>query len=64
MEETLLGVMYEIPSKPEVERVIITPEVVLKQDSPTLITRPGGPKRASKAEKSEISEKGVEEKTA
>ena len=66
MEETLLSVMYEIPSKPEVERVIITPQVVLKEAAPTLITRPGGPKRASKSDKGEKSvqpEKG-EEKTA
>jgi len=67
MEETLLSVMYEIPSKPEVERVIITPEVVLKEATPTLISRPGGPKRASKSEKSAKSDKGEatgEEKTA
>jgi len=62
MEETLLGVMYEIPSKPEVEKVIITPEVVLKEAAPTLVTRTGGgPKRSSKSEKSD---KGSEEKSA
>ena len=66
MEETLLGVMYEIPSKPEVEKVIVTPQVVLKEEVPTLITRPaGGPKRASKSsEKGEKGEKGSEEKSA
>ena len=66
MEETLLGVMYEIPSKPEVEKVIVTPQVVLKEEAPTLITRPaGGPKRASKSsEKGEKGEKGSEEKSA
>ena len=62
MEETLLSVMYEIPSKPEVEKVVITPEVVLKEATPTLITRAAGaPKRAAKSEKSD---KGSEEKSA
>ena len=62
MEETLLGVMYEIPSKPEVEKVIITPQVVMKEAAPTLVNRPaGGPKRQSKAEKGD---KSSEEKSA
>jgi len=62
MEETLLGVMYEIPSKPEVAKVIITPQVVLKEATPTLVNRPaGGPKRQSKAEKGD---KSSEEKSA
>ena len=62
MEETLLGVMYEIPSKPEVAKVIITPQVVLKEEAPTLVNRPaGGPKRQSKADKPD---KSSEEKSA
>ena len=62
MEETLLGVMYEIPSKPEVAKVIIAPQVVLKEAAPTLVNRPaGGPKRPSKAEKGD---KSSEEKSA
>jgi ATP-dependent Clp protease ATP-binding subunit ClpX len=62
MEETLLGVMYEIPSKPEVSKVIITPQVVLKEEAPTLVNRPaGGPKRQSKADKAD---KSSEEKSA
>ena len=62
MEETLLGVMYEIPSKPEVAKVIITPQVVMKEAAPTLVNRPaGGPKRQSKADKAE---KSSEEKSA
>jgi len=62
MEETLLGVMYEIPSKPEVAKVIITPQVVLKEAAPTLVNRPaGGPKRQSKPEKGD---KSSEEKSA
>ena len=62
MEETLLGVMYEIPSKPEVAKVIITPQVVAKEAAPTLVNRAaGGPKRQSKGEKAE---KSSEEKSA
>jgi ATP-dependent Clp protease ATP-binding subunit ClpX len=62
MEETLLGVMYEVPSKPEIAKVIISPEVVRKVDSPQLITRPAGaPKRSSKAPEPAG---GTEEKTA
>jgi ATP-dependent Clp protease ATP-binding subunit ClpX len=62
MEETLLGVMYEVPSKPEIAKVIITPQVVLKQDVPQLITRPAGaPKRSTKALEAT---NGSEEKTA
>ena len=62
MEETLLGVMYEVPSKPEVAKVIITPQVVRKEDSPQLITRPAGaPKRQPKAA---TTTDGSEEKTA
>ncbi|MSZ44394.1 MAG: ATP-dependent Clp protease ATP-binding subunit ClpX, partial [Actinobacteria bacterium] len=62
MEETLLGVMYEIPSKPDVAKVIITPQAVLKEAAPTLVNRPaGGPKRQSKADKAE---KSSEEKSA
>lgn len=51
MEETLLGVMYEVPSRKEVERVVITPEVVLKTAAPTYVSRGSGPKRAIKSEK-------------
>ena len=51
MEETLLGVMYEVPSRKEVERVVITPEVVLKKSAPTYVSRGSGPKRAIKSEK-------------
>ena len=51
MEETLLSVMYEVPSKKEVERVVITPEVVLKESAPTYVNRGAGPKRSVKGEK-------------
>ena len=59
MEETLLGVMYEVPSQKEIGKVIITPAVVRKEEAPTYVPRPaGGPKRAVKGEK------GSEEKSA
>jgi ATP-dependent Clp protease ATP-binding subunit ClpX len=59
MEETLLSVMYEVPSKKEIGKVIITPAVVRKEEAPTYMPRPaGGPKRAIKGEK------GAEEKSA
>ena len=65
MDETLLGVLYEIPSKPDVAKVIITPQAVLKEAAPTLINRPaGGPKRQCKAEKGDKSVKSSEEKSA
>jgi len=51
MEETLLTVMYEVPSRKEVERVVITPEVVLKESTPTYVNRGAGPKRSVKGEK-------------
>ena len=61
MEETLLAVMYEVPSRKEVERVVITPEVVLKESAPTYVNRGSGPKRSAKGEKGE---KRSEEKSA
>jgi ATP-dependent Clp protease ATP-binding subunit ClpX len=52
MEETLLAVMYEVPSRPDVEKVIITPAVVLKEAAPTYVNRvAGAPKKALKVEK-------------
>jgi ATP-dependent Clp protease ATP-binding subunit ClpX len=42
--------MYEVPSKPDIAKVIITPQVVHKEEAPQLITRPAGaPKRTPKA---------------
>ncbi|NBO16359.1 MAG: ATP-dependent Clp protease ATP-binding subunit ClpX [Actinobacteria bacterium] len=59
MEETLLSVMYEVPSRKDIEKVVITPAVVRKEESPTYIPRTaGGPKRAVKGDKS------TEEKSA
>jgi len=65
MEETLLGVMYEIPSMTDVQKVVITPEVVRKEAAPTYVNRPaGGPKRGSKAEKAEKLADSADEKSA
>jgi len=51
--------MYEIPSREDVEKVIITPEVVLKEAAPVYVTRTGG-----KKVKSEKSIKSSQEKSA
>jgi ATP-dependent Clp protease ATP-binding subunit ClpX len=51
MEETLLGVMYDVPSRKDVERVIITPAVVLKQADPEYVKQTPGSKRVLKEEK-------------
>ncbi len=53
MEETLLSVMYEVPSRKDVERVIITPEVVNKEAEPQYVPRAIGSKRAAKAKSSD-----------
>ena len=44
MEEVLLSVMYEVPSRKDVARVVITGEVVLEHVNPTLVPREA-PKR-------------------
>ena len=47
MEEVLLSVMYEVPSNPDVARVVITREVVLENvepdDRPARVRRPAAP---------------------
>lgn len=53
MEETLLALMYEVPSRKDIEKVVITPAVVRKEELPTYIPRTAsGPRRAAKGEKS------------
>ncbi len=44
MEEVLLSVMYEVPSRQDVARVVVTRDVVLERVTPTLVKR-DGPKR-------------------
>ena len=54
MEEILLGVMYEVPSKKDVGRVVITEEVVTEKAAPRYIERsPNAPKRVKQERKPE-----------
>jgi ATP-dependent Clp protease ATP-binding subunit ClpX len=39
MEEVLMSVMYEIPSRTDVARVVISGEVVLEHVNPTIVPR-------------------------
>jgi ATP-dependent Clp protease ATP-binding subunit ClpX len=39
LEEVLMSVMYEVPSRKDVERVVITREAVLENVNPTLVPR-------------------------
>ncbi len=39
LEEVLLSVMYDLPSRTDVEKVVITGEVVLEKVNPTLVPR-------------------------
>jgi ATP-dependent Clp protease ATP-binding subunit ClpX len=52
MEEVLLSVMYEVPSRKDVARVVITREVVLENVNPTLVPREAETKRRTPREKS------------
>jgi len=50
LEEVLLGVMYEVPSREDIARCIIDSEVVLDKVNPTLVPRrddSGGERQAS-----------------
>jgi len=57
MEGVLLGVMYDVPSREDVAKVIVTKECIEDGQSPTFVERTG-PKRAKRIEK------GQEEKSA
>ncbi len=54
MEEVLLNVMYDVPSRKDVGRVVITAEVVKDNVNPTLLPReaPAAPVRRTRQEKS------------
>ena len=56
MEEVLLSVMYEVPSNPDIARVLITREVVLENVNPTIVPRDLAARRAGR--------RGREEKSA
>jgi ATP-dependent Clp protease ATP-binding subunit ClpX len=59
MESVLLTVMYDVPSRTNVAKVIITKECINENAAPTLVERTGDiPKRAIRREK------GTEEKSA
>jgi len=52
MEAALLGVMYDVPSRTDVAKVIIEKECIESNAAPTLVPRTGDiPKRASRREK-------------
>jgi ATP-dependent Clp protease ATP-binding subunit ClpX len=46
MEEVLQQVLFDVPSRDDVERVVITREVVLENVNPTIVR--SGPKRAER----------------
>ena len=59
MESVLLTVMYDVPSRTDIAKVIITKECISENAAPTMVERTGDiPKRASRREK------GAEEKSA
>jgi ATP-dependent Clp protease ATP-binding subunit ClpX len=52
MESVLLTVMYEVPSRSDIAKVIVTPESVTDGVAPTFVQRTGDiPKRAARGEK-------------
>jgi ATP-dependent Clp protease ATP-binding subunit ClpX len=56
VEDVLLEVMYEIPSRRDVERCVVTKETVMKTAPPTLVARgEGQTERPSKRDKKEKS---------
>ncbi len=52
MEEVLLSVMYEVPSREDVARVVISREVVLEHVNPTLVPREQQAPKRERREKS------------
>ena len=52
MEEVLLSVMYEVPSRKDVARVVINREVVLEHVNPTLVPREAQAPKRERREKS------------
>jgi ATP-dependent Clp protease ATP-binding subunit ClpX len=47
IEEVLLNVMYDVPSREDIGKVVVTSEVVLDNVNPTLIPREEKPKKKS-----------------
>src|ERR1700759_2310185 len=52
LEEVLLSVMYDVPSRKDVAKVVITGEVVLEHVNPTLVPRDAQPAKRERREKS------------
>lgn len=52
LEEVLQQVMFEVPSRDDVERVVITGEVVLENVNPTIVPREVAPPKRTPREKS------------
>jgi ATP-dependent Clp protease ATP-binding subunit ClpX len=44
LEEVLLGVMYELPSRDDIEKVVVDADVVLAKVNPTLVPRTATPR--------------------
>ena len=55
IEEVLLNVMYEVPSRDDVARVIVTREVVLDNVNPTLVPREQTGRKRTSSERREKS---------
>jgi ATP-dependent Clp protease ATP-binding subunit ClpX len=52
MESVLLAVMYEVPSRSDIAKVIVTAESITDSVTPTFVQRTGDiPKRAARGEK-------------
>jgi ATP-dependent Clp protease ATP-binding subunit ClpX len=52
LEEVLLSVMYDVPSRKDVAKVVISGEVVLENVNPTLVPRDAQPAKRERREKS------------
>jgi ATP-dependent Clp protease ATP-binding subunit ClpX len=49
IEEVLLHVMYDVPSRDDIEKVVVTEEVVKDNVNPTLVPRPSAAKKKKSA---------------
>lgn len=49
VEETLLDVMYEIPDRPDIRRVVITPETIRREQPPRILSEKDVPLKWSEA---------------
>ncbi len=51
IEQVMMDLMYSIPSRTDVEEVVITPAVIENNDQPVLVLKKDAPKKESKKEK-------------